>query len=292
MNQTLSLPASRNSIWRSFKTATWLGWKIESNWTDPFLFFIYSVIKPLAGAGILVVMYSIISQGNLGKPLFAYIFIGNAFFQFVASVMTGVSWAIIDDREDYRTLKYLYTAPLSMPWYLMGRAIARIIIAVFSVILTLAVGFIFLQVPFNPAIIDWPLLLVTLVVGIFMLAMIGLLLAGASLAMAQHAFGLGDTVAGALFIFSGAIYPISQLPVWLQPLGYMMPISYWLELVRRAMIGNVAEAFPTFSTLSNSQLMLILLGLTVVFTVIGILGWRWCDHNARERGLIDQTQNY
>ena len=28
-------------VWRSFRMATWLGWQIESNWTDPFLFAIY-----------------------------------------------------------------------------------------------------------------------------------------------------------------------------------------------------------------------------------------------------------
>ena len=33
---------------RSFKVATWLGWQIESNWTDPFLFAVYSVVRPLA----------------------------------------------------------------------------------------------------------------------------------------------------------------------------------------------------------------------------------------------------
>ena len=42
--------------WRSFRTAARLGWQMEANWTDPFLFFIYSVAKPLAAALILVAM--------------------------------------------------------------------------------------------------------------------------------------------------------------------------------------------------------------------------------------------
>ncbi len=41
---------------RSFKVAAWLGWQIESNWTDPFLFAVYSIIKPLSSAAILVIM--------------------------------------------------------------------------------------------------------------------------------------------------------------------------------------------------------------------------------------------
>ena len=100
---------------RSFLTATWLGWQIESNWTDPFLFAVYSIIKPLSSAAILVVMYGIITQGAFGDPMFPYIFLGNAFYIYVGAVMVGVSWAVIDDREPYRTLKYIYVAPISIP---------------------------------------------------------------------------------------------------------------------------------------------------------------------------------
>ena len=63
--------------------ATWLGWQIESNWADPLLFAIYSVIKPLSGALILVVMYSVIMHGNFNNPLFPYMYLGNAFYIYV-----------------------------------------------------------------------------------------------------------------------------------------------------------------------------------------------------------------
>ena len=118
---------------RSFRTAAWLGWQIESNWTDPFLFAVYSVIKPVAGAAILVVMYGIITAGNFDTPLFSFIYIGNAFYIYVAQIMTGISWAVIDDREHYRTLKYLYIAPMRITYYLIGRGVARFITATISV---------------------------------------------------------------------------------------------------------------------------------------------------------------
>jgi hypothetical protein len=98
-------------FWRSFRTAAWLGWQIESNWTDPFLFAIYSFIKPISTAAILVVMYGIITQGNYESPIFTYMYLGNAFYIYVGAVMAGVSWAVIDDREHYKTLKYMYQYP-------------------------------------------------------------------------------------------------------------------------------------------------------------------------------------
>jgi ABC-2 type transport system permease protein len=278
--------------WRSFRLATWLGWQIESNWTDPFLFAIYSIIKPLAGAAILVVMYSVITQGDFASPIFPYIYLGNAFYMYVGQVMTGISWAIIDDREHYKTMKYMYTAPIHFPTYLMGRGVARFIIATFSVLITILFGVFFLHIHIDPAQVNWGLFALSLLIGVMMLAMMGLILAGAMLLFAHHMWGLGDAVAGALYLFSGAIFPLEVLPTYLRPLGLIMPITYWLELLRRTLIGNIAQAFPTLAGLSNLQLLAILIGLSVVFGILSMFSFRWCENLARDRGLIDVVTNY
>ncbi len=282
----------KNRFWRSFKTAVWLGWQIESNWTDPFLFFIYSVARPLTTAGILVIMYSIVSNANFESPVFAYLYLGNAFYQYVATIMTGVSWTIIDDREHYRTLKYIYTAPIKVPYYLLGRAVARFILTTLSVAITIAFGVIFLHLQIDWTAVNWPLFIASLLVGVIMLAMLGLLLAGITLMTARHSFSLGDAVAGALFLFSGAIFPLEVLPQFLRPIGYALPITYWLELLRRSLVGQVAEAFPTFTQISSPQLFAILVGLSVIFSLIGLYAFRYFDFRARERGLIDASTNY
>lgn len=278
--------------WNSFRTAVWLGWQIESNWTDPFLFFIYSIVRPLTAAGILVIMYSIVSQANFESPVFAYLYLGNAFYQYVATIMTGVSFTIIDDREHYRTLKYIYTAPVRMPAYLLGRAVARFVLTTFSVVLTIAFGILFLHLKIDWAAVDWPIFIIGMIIGVLMLSMLGLILAGITLITARHNYILGDAVAGALFLFSGAIFPLEVLPVILRPIGYILPITYWLELLRRSLVGQVAEAFPTFVGLSELQLIAILIGLTITFGLVGLLGFRYFDTRARERGLIDIATNY
>jgi len=282
----------RSGSWRSFKMAAWLGWQIESNWADPFLFAIYSIIKPLSGAAILVVMYAIISKGNFTSPLFPYIYIGNAFYIYVGQVMTGVSWAVIDDREHYKTLKYMYIAPIRIPIYLLGRGVARFLTGSFSVVITLVVGVWFLHLPLDVTRVNWPLFTMTLLVGIVMLGMLGLLLGSFSLLLVHHSGFVGDAVAGALYIFSGAIFPLEVLPAWLRPIGFAMPITYWLELIRRSLIGNVAQAFPTLAGFSDAQLFAILMGLSLAFGAASIFAFRFCDHRARERGLIDRVTNY
>ena len=282
----------RSVNFRSFFTASWLGWQIESNWTDPFLFATYSIVKPLAGAGILVLMYSIITQGQFDSPIFAYLYLGNAFYQYVPAVLSGVSWTIIEDREHYRTLKYIYVAPVNIPFYLFGRGVAKFITGSFGVILTMAAGVLFLNVPLDWSIVNWPLFFLTMGLGILMLALMGLLLAGVTLMVARHSYFIGDVVASGFFLFTGAIFPLEVLPNFLRPIGYILPITYWLELIRRALVGTVAEAFPTFTMLSNAQLLIILLVSSLVFGLAAIFVFRRCDHQARERGLIDQITNY
>jgi ABC-2 type transport system permease protein len=277
---------------RTFRIAAWLGWQIESNWTDPFLFAVYSIVKPVAGAAILVVMYGVITRGDFSSPLFSYIYLGNAFYIYVGAVMAGISWAVIDDREHYKTLKYIYISPVRVPFYLVGRGVARFLTGTISVMITITAGLLFLNLQLDLGTVNWLMFISALVLGVVMLANLGLLLAGVTLLIAHHFFLIGEAVASALYLFSGAIFPLDVLPDWLRPVGFAIPLTYWLELLRRALVGNVAEAFPTLSNFSNTQLFGILVGLTVGFGLLSTLIFRWCDHQARERGLIDMVTNY
>ena len=112
------------------------------------------------------------------------------------------------------------------------------------------------------------------------------------LLLVNHVGCVGESGAGALYVFSGAIFPRYVLPVWLQPIGYVMPVTYWLELIRRSMVGGIADAFPTLAQFDNGTLLLILVGLTLVFGTISAVVFRWCEFQARERGLIDRVTNY
>ena len=279
-------------MWRSFRLAAWLGWQIESNWTDPFLFFVYSVIKPITGAAILVVMYAVITQADYESPMFSYIYLGNAFYIYVGSILNGVAYAVIEDREHYKTLKYIYTAPIHFPSYLLGRGIASFLIATIAVVITTTVGVLFLHVNIDFAVVDWPLLLFTLFIGTIMLAMMGLSLAGMLLNLAHHVWEIGGVIAGAFFLFSGAVFPVTILPKYLQPVSYMIPITYWLELMRRALIGPISATLPNLAWLDNLQLLSVLLGLTAIFILLALFTFRRLENRARDRGLIDVVTNY
>jgi ABC-2 type transport system permease protein len=289
----LDLPVVRRSnALRTFITASWLGWQIESNWADPILFAGYSIARPLASMLILVVMYSVITSGATQEPIFAYIYLGNALYILVGQVISGVSWAVISDREQYRTIRQLYTTPMDGYFYLMGRGVARMLIGLVSVIITIAFGIIAFKLPITLATVNWPLFILSTVLGIISLATLGLIVAALTMMMARHYSQIGDAIAGGLYLFTGAIFPLDILPVWLRPVGLIFPVTYWLEIARRALLGPAAATFQTFADFTDWQLMGILAVQTLIFTVASVFIYRWCLHRAKETGFFDMETNY
>lgn len=275
---------------RTIRTAGYLGWAMESNWTDPFLFAIYSIVRPIASSLILVVMYYVITRGKTSLDLFAYIYVGNAFFMYVINVLFGISWVIHEDREHYQMIRYIYIAPLKMYYYLFGRGIAKMILTTLAVIITIAFGMLALKIPINLLTIDYPLLIFSVLVGIFIITCLGILLAGISMVTAHHSFALTEGIAGLFYLACGAIYPIDILPVWLQYLSKVLPLTYWLELVRRSILGKSIST--TLGRYTDFQLILIMLGTTLVLALFSNYIYRSIEHIARKHGKIDQLTNY
>lgn len=275
---------------RSLRMAAWLGWQIESNWASPFMFAIYSIAKPVAGALILVLMYMVIAQGGLQHPLFPQIFVGNAFYIYVAMVLMGVSQAVIEDRERYGMLKYMYVAPLNVHAFLLGRGLTQATMATVAVLIMLFFGIIVLGIPMPPATVDWGMLFAAWVFGLAGLAFQGIFLAGISLITARHGYYIGDAVAGALYLLCGAVFPIDVLPRPLQLVGQALPLTYWLEALRRALLGDGAGEL--LSSLSDRVLLLILAGSMVLLAVLSVAFYRWAENRAREKGLIDMQTMY
>ena len=239
-----------------------------------------------------MVLYATITRGNFSSPVFVCMYLGNAFYMYVGAVMTGMAYAVIDDRERYQTLRSIYVAPVDIRWYLTGRGVARFLTGSASVVVTIVFGVFFSMCLFTqcPSIgrCSWwcsrPV--------IVMLAMMGLLLAGIVLILPHQSWSIGEAVAGALYLFSGAIFPLDVLPRALRPIGFAMPLTYWLELLRRSLVGPVALAFPTLAKLSDLELLVILVGLTLALAAGATASFSWCDAVARERGLIDRTTSH
>jgi ABC-2 type transport system permease protein len=275
-----------------------LGWQTEANWTDPLLFFIYSVAKPVGAAAILVFMVDIISGGRADPGIRSFVVIGSALWSFVVAGIAGLAWSVLDDRERYRTLKYLYISPNSLLLLLLGRGAARIGIGAFGAIITLAVGAIFLGLPFDPFRVDWPLALLSMALGLASVLAIGLLLAAVVLQTRQDSWSYPEAVAGALFLLVGAVFPLLVLPGPVQAVGLAMPLTWWLEGTRNALfpgaltgIGGPGSLYTELTgqlAPTSAEILLVLALATALAGLLGLVVFGHSERRAKEKGLLDE----
>ncbi|MBW3612967.1 MAG: ABC transporter permease [Chloroflexi bacterium] len=269
--------------WRSFRTAIRLGWAIEANWSDPFLFAVYTMAKPLSAAMILVVMYSIITGGQAGKFL-QFLIVGAALWNVVYGVLAGLVQSILEDRERYRMMKYVVVTPSSLFPFLLGRSLARVGVSLVAVVLTLAVGVLFLGVELR---LNLLLLVPASVLGLVAVMGLGIFMAGWCLQLRQEAWSYPEAIAGAMYLVSGAIFPVNVLPAVVQPIAWAMPTTWWLEASRRGLVGHGSPG--DIGALSDGTVMLLLLASTVVVVPLALAAFAWFMRAARHKGLLDMT---
>jgi ABC-2 type transport system permease protein len=202
---------------------------------------------------------------------------------------------VISDRENYRMLKYIFISPAQFQAYFLGRGIAGFAEGVLGACITITVGVMIPDVrrsvnyeAFN---LGW--LLVYLGIGSIMLWACGMILASAMLNMSRSGTFLSEGIAGVLHLLSGVVFPISRLPEWLQYISRGLPTTYWLEGMRRAIVG----AAPPESELSksplanwsNGELAGMLAITTAVLVVVSQLFYRRSVKRAWKRGKIEEA---
>ena len=275
--------ATLADAWRSFRTAIGLGWAIESNWSDPLLFGIYTLAKPLAAAMILVVMFQVITGGR-NPEFLQFLIVGSAMWNVVFGVMAGLVQAILEDRERYRMIKYVVVTPTSLFPFLLGRSLARVAISFVAVALTLTVGVVFLGVQLD---VNALILVPATVLGILSVLALGLFMAGWCLQLRQEAWSYPEAIAGSLYLVSGAIFPIDVLPSALHPVAYALPTTWWLEASRRGIVGHGSPG--QLGALPDGTVLLLLAVTTAVTVPVALMAFRWFMHRARQAGLLDMV---
>jgi ABC-2 type transport system permease protein len=184
-------------------------------------------------------------------------------------------------------LKYVVVSTAALLPFLVGRAAGQLFTAAAGFLVTLLVGVLLLGVQIDVWAIDWRLLVPSMTVGLIAIVSLGLAVAGLCLTTRRESWSYPEAIAGGLYLLSGAIFPPDVLPPALQPVALALPTTWWLEGVRRALLG-----VPTPNLLARFDDAMVLTALcvsTVVLTLGSVVIFRTFERIARERGLIDQT---
>jgi len=186
-----------------------------------------SVVTPLLwllifGTG----LGSAIRFGNMAGGYQAFIFPGIiAQTILFTSVFSGLS--VIQDRQ-FGFLKEILVAPISRPSIVLGKAIGISTTALIQGIILLFLSFV-VSVPMTI-----PILLES--IGVIILIALGLSGMGlliASFTDSMEGFNLiMSFIVMPIFLLSGALFPITGLPSWLQAAVYVNPLTYGVDALR------------------------------------------------------------
>ncbi len=287
-------PASTPRFWwPALRAGVFMGWEEQFNWIrDPLLLAVYMFIRPLATVALVVVMYGLATHGAWQEPLFAYIYLGNTLYIYVGYAFQATAWSVIDEREHYRTLKYLALSPASLLWYLLGRTLAPLLLGSISVWVGLMAGAAFFHLPLRWEVMVLPRLVGGLAVGWTGMMAIGFFLAGVTLNARRYFWALGEAVAGTLYVATGAIFPITVLPRALQYVAYGLPITYWLEYMRRVLLAEGVPTAPPWTQWTNADLMRVLLPLTALYLAASLAFFRYAEKRARREDMLEATSDF
>lgn len=166
----------------------------------------------------------------------------------------------VSRERELGTFDQLLVSPLVIPEILIGKTIPGILVGMLEGSLLLGLGILIFQVPFTGS-----LLLFFLSQFVFVCAISGIGLFISSLCSTQQQAMLGT------FIFimpsvllSGFATPIENMPSWLQPITYLIPLRYMLVNTK----GIFLKAMPAHIVLNNVWPMAIIAVFTLTVSAI------------------------
>lgn len=155
---------------------------------------------------------------------------GIAALMILSSNMNGVAAQIAAWRER-GILRRLKSTGLPASTFIAAQITARMALNVTQSILVLLVGIFLLGAKMNGS---WLLLLFYILLGILVFMSIGFIIA--SLAKTpEHAAPVAGFLSFPMFFLGGIFFPITNMPDFIQPLIYAIPISHLTDVLRQVM---------------------------------------------------------
>jgi len=149
-------------------------------------------------------------------------------------VITLTAFAVVRERE-IGTLEQIMVTPIRPVEFILGKTLPFFLIGLFDVTLIAVVGSLWFQVPFRGHV--WVLATGAVLFILCMLG-VGLLISTVS-STQQQAMVTSFFFIMPAITFSGFGFPISTMPQWMQQMSYVIPLRYFLIVVRGTYLKGV-----------------------------------------------------
>jgi ABC-2 type transport system permease protein len=167
--------------------------------------------------------------------------------------------SIVKERER-GTIEQLIVTPIRNWELVLAKIIPYILVSFANTILILLIGTFWFQVPIRGS-----LLLLFVLTGLYLLPNLGLGLLISTVAKTQQQAQLMTMpIMLPSMMLSGFIFPIASMPVFLQAVGYMLPLTYFIFILRSLVIKGAGLELLIPQTLTLMAFAFALLTLAAL----------------------------
>ena len=171
-----------------------------------------------------------------GTNYFSFALVGIAFFDYLSVGLSTFDASLQEARQN-GTLENLLVTQTSLPVILAGSSLYPFALMSLRTAIYIGWGAILFGFPLQGA--NW--LGALLVLGASVLAFSGLgVLSASYLLIFKRGNPVNWAILGLSSVVGGMMYPISVLPVWLQYVARLIPVTYSLEGMRAAILGHAS----------------------------------------------------
>ena len=215
------------------------------------------------------------AYGDASTTYLEFVVVGVAVGVFVQFALTRVAAALRQEQLQ-GTLESMLATPTAPGTIQLGSVVFDLVYVpvrtvVFLAAMTVAFGLDFEASGVAPAV----LVLLAFLPFVWGLGVLG----AAVILIARRGGGVASLAGGLLVLLSGAYFPVSLLPSWLEQVAAWNPIAITLEGMRSSLLAG-ADWGATMADLA------ILLPLSVVVLVIAMAGFRFALRHERARGTL------
>jgi ABC-2 type transport system permease protein len=256
---------------RLFWQGTLLSYIALFHWLQPVTYMASKIVMPLAQ----ILFFTLLGTFATGAQNAHFYVIGNAMQIAAVSGIYGVVMSVGGDRWN-GTLPYLFGTPANRIVMFFGRAFMHVIDGALGVVVGFLWGVVLLGLDLSHT--NLFALALTILVTTLSTCGLGLLMGCLGLITVNIMF-INNTVYYVLLIFSGANVPLAKLPVWMQVISQVLPLTHGIAASRALIAG---------ASLSKvSPLILGELGIGLVYGLLGYFLFAWFELEAKRRGTLE-----
>jgi ABC-2 type transport system permease protein len=217
------------------------------------------------------------TPGLEGADYFAYVLLGLALLHYLSSALMSFGSKIRGEQMT-GTLEAMLVTPTSIGTIVLGSSLWDFLLTSIKVLVYLAIG----RLLFGVVIHLENLLPALLVIGLTVLAFSGIgILSAAFVLYLKRGDPITYLVASGSALVGGVFYPPEDMGPWLGALSRLLPITYALRALRRALLRG-----SQFSDLLPDIRALLL--FVAVLLPLGIVAFRIAVRKARQEGSLVQ----